>query len=91
MIGVGREFGDGAEPRIPIQLKTGTHIWRGSSEVARTLRMATSKPNGTHINMTKVATGVGLKANLPSWKINGFGYFSLGRTCQFFFSASLTK
>uniref|UniRef100_A0A2P2N6E2 Uncharacterized protein n=1 Tax=Rhizophora mucronata TaxID=61149 RepID=A0A2P2N6E2_RHIMU len=50
-----------------------------------------TSPNGIHMNTTKVARGVGLKASLPSWKINGFGYFSLARICQVLFSASLTK
>lgn len=40
--------------------------------------MARTIPKGSHMNMESVAKGVGRKASLPSWKISGFGYFSLG-------------
>ncbi|KAI6689354.1 hypothetical protein NL676_026182 [Syzygium grande] len=40
------------------------------------LRMEGGRPTGSHANMARVASGVGLKVNLPSWKIKGFGYFS---------------
>lgn len=43
------------------------------------LKRARENPNGTHMNMARVASGVGLNANLPSWKIRGLGYFSVGR------------
>lgn len=39
--------------------------------------MARKNPNGSHMNMASVASGVGLKANLPSWNNKGLGYLCL--------------
>lgn len=48
--------------------------------------MAKGIPSGSHMNMYSVADGVGKNASLPSWKIRGFGYFSLGITEPSFFT-----
>lgn len=42
--------------------------------------MAMTIPMGIHMNMERVANGVGKKASLPSWNIRGFGYLCLGNT-----------
>lgn len=42
--------------------------------------MAKRIPNGNHMNIYRVAEGVGRNASLPSWNIRGFGYLSLGNT-----------
>jgi len=34
-------------------------------------------PKGNHMNIANVAIGLGLKANLSSWKINGLDISSL--------------
>jgi hypothetical protein len=88
---VTEELGRDTVHFIPRSPKIGMDILKGSSMATAALIKQSKKPNGAHINMTKKASGVGRKTNLPSWKINGFGYFSIGRTWQFFFSASLTK
>ncbi|KAH1259108.1 hypothetical protein GmHk_03G008661 [Glycine max] len=62
----------------------------GSENAVVILINARMKPQGSHISMAKVISGVGLSANLPSWNISGFGYLSLARIFQFFFSASAT-
>lgn len=76
---------------IPVKDKIGIDMLKGNSSAIISLKRQMKIPNGTHMNAANVSNGVALKANLPSWKINGFGYFSLGRVFQFCFSASLTK
>ena len=49
------------------------------------------RASGIHINMARVASGVGLKASLPSWTIRGLGYWSLGKGDHFLFSSGVTK
>ena len=46
-------------------------------------------PMGSHMNMARVAAGVGRKASLPSWKTSGFGYFSRGIAAELLSCCSL--
>lgn len=54
--------------------------------MAETARMMERvMPKGSHMNMARVANGVGMKASLPSWKTSGF------RDCPLLLSAFLTR
>lgn len=75
----------------PVEELTRLAMERGNKVPQVNLIMKTKIPSGSHINMIREANGVGLKANLPSWKINGFGYFSLGRISHLLFSSFVTR
>lgn len=64
---------------IPLNDKIGMATFGDSNSQTSALKMARKRPNGTHMNIARVARGVGLKANLPSWKIKGLGYLCPGR------------
>lgn len=83
-------FGWYTERDNPEKPNVGMEILNGRVKVTRALKIARTIPNGTHINMATVAKEVGLKASLPSWKISGFGYLSLGSCCQLLLSVLLT-
>lgn len=67
----------------------GNEISKGKNTKTMDRKMLREMPKGSHRNMASVAMGVGLKAILPSWNTRGFGYRSLGKACQFLFSASV--
>lgn len=75
----------------PLKAKIGSEILLGKDKATMIRNMARQEPNGTHMNMARVESGVGLRANLPSWKMRGLVYLSLGRWCQLVLSASLIK
>ena len=76
---------------IPLKALRGFDMMVGRDLLIRILKMARKNPNGAHINIARESNGVGLKANLPSWKISGLGYFFLGRLFQLLLSALPTK
>lgn len=52
-------------------------ILGGKVMTIRILKVARIIAKGSHKKRANVARGVGKNANLPSWKMRGFGYFSL--------------
>ena len=72
---------------VPEKASIGVDTLRGNVMPIVNLKMERNNPRGNHMNKARQEAGVGLKANLPSWKINGFGYLSLGRACQFLLSS----
>jgi len=74
---------------VPEKANIGADTLKGSAMPNVNLKMERNSPRGSHMKKAKVEAGVGLKANLPSWKIKGFGYLSFGRTCQFLLSCEL--
>jgi hypothetical protein len=58
----------------------------GSEIATMILMMERINPYGSHINIANDSDGVGFRANLPSWKISGFGYFSGARFFQLLLS-----
>jgi len=75
----------------PVKVSVGMDMLYGRDKATAALIKARTKPKGTHMNNARVASGVGLRASLPSWKIRGLGYLSLGRCCQLLLSTLLTK
>lgn len=76
---------------IPVRAKIGMARSKGNEKAIMALIMARADPKGNHMNVAVIASGVGLKASLPSWNISDFEYLSLGSECQFLFSPSFTK
>lgn len=65
---------------VPERANIGADTFKGNAMPIVNLSRQRNSPKGNQMNKTREDTRVGLKANLPSWKINGFGYFSLERT-----------
>ena len=76
---------------IPIEDKIGMESLYGRYIETNNRIMQRKTPNGIQTNIAAAAKYVGLKANRPSWNINGFGYFSLGRIRHCFFFDLLTS
>lgn len=74
---------------VPEKANIGADTLKGSAMPKVNLKMERNSPKGSHMKKAKADAAVGLKANLPSWKISGFGYLSFGRTCQFLLSWEL--
>lgn len=74
---------------VPEKANTGADKLKGNAVPKVNLQMERNSPRGNHMKKAREDAGVGLNANLPSWKINGFGYLSFGRTCQFLLSSEL--
>ena len=72
---------------VPVKANIGADTFRGNVMPIVNLSRQRNSPKGNQMNNTREDASVGLKANLPSWKINGFGYFSLERMSQFLFSS----
>lgn len=72
---------------VPERANIGADTLRGNAMPIVNLKRLRNNPKGNQMNKATEDARVGLKANLPSWKINGLGYLSLGRTCQFLLSS----
>lgn len=74
---------------VPENANIGADKLKGNAVPNINLKMERKSPRGNHMKKAREDGRVGLKANLPSWKINGLGYLSLGRTSQFLLSSEL--
>lgn len=71
---------------VPEKANIEADALKGSETPRVILKMESNIPSGNHMNMMNEDIRVGLKANLPSWKINGLGYHFLGSSLQFLLS-----
>lgn len=59
--------------RRPVKISNGVEILNGSANARKILITERNIPYGSHINIARDFNGVGVRANLPSWKISAFG------------------
>lgn len=73
----------------PVNANIGDDALKGNETPNVILKIERNSPSGNHMNMTSEDVIVGMKANLPSWKINGLGNNFFGNARQFLLSSEL--
>lgn len=57
----------------PERARSGMERVKGRNMPMMALKRERQRPNGSHMKMARAEIGVGFRANLPSWKMSGFG------------------